>query len=57
VLEHDDWVRDSHAVTDAPCAQVDGHTRAVLTLAFNPAGSLLVSGAGDNTCRLWGVRG
>jgi WD40 repeat protein len=50
-------VRDSHAVTDAPCAQVDGHTRAVLTLAFNPAGSLLVSGAGDNTCRLWGVRG
>jgi transducin (beta)-like 1 len=50
-------VRDSHAVPDAPRAQVDGHTRAVLTLAFNPAGSLLVSGAGDNTCRLWGVRG
>lgn len=32
-----------------------GHEKPVLTLAFNPAGTLLASGSGDNTVRLWQV--
>jgi WD40 repeat protein len=32
-----------------------GHDKPVLTLAFNPAGTMLASGSGDNTVRLWGL--
>jgi WD40 repeat protein len=34
---------------------IDAHDKPILTLAFHPAGTLLVSGGGDNVIRLWGV--
>lgn len=36
-------------------ATLDGHERPVLSLDFNRAGTLLASGSGDNTVRLWAV--
>ncbi len=36
-------------------ATLQGHNKPVLSLAFNPAGTMLVSGSGDNTVRLWGL--
>lgn len=32
-----------------------GHRKPVLSLAFNAAGTMLASGSGDNTVRLWGM--
>ena len=32
-----------------------GHQKPILSLAFNPPGTLLASGGGDNTVRLWSV--
>ena len=32
------------------------HTRPVLSIALNPAGTMLVSGAGDNRALLWAIR-
>jgi WD40 repeat protein len=34
---------------------LDRHQKPVLSLAFNGAGTLLASGSGDNTVRLWGI--
>jgi WD40 repeat protein len=34
---------------------LSAHTRPVMSLAFNPSGTLLVSGSGDNTVRIWGI--
>lgn len=36
---------------------LEGHTKPVLSLAFNPAGTMLASGSGDNTVRVWGMPG
>jgi WD40 repeat protein len=33
-----------------------GHSKAIMTLAFSPDGSLLASGSSDNTARLWAIR-
>lgn len=38
-------------------ATLDGHTAPVDSLAFNPAGTLLVSGAEDGTVFFWGLPG
>jgi len=35
--------------------ELGGQEKPVLALAFNPAGTLLVSGSGDNQVRLWGL--
>ena len=32
---------------------LEGHTEAVLNVAFSPDGSKLASGSGDTTVRLW----
>ena len=34
-----------------------GHEKPVMSLAFNAAGTLLVSGGGDNSVRVWSVPG
>ena len=34
---------------------LSAHRRPVLALDFNPAGTLLASGAGDNQVMLWAV--
>lgn len=34
---------------------LEGHEKPVMALAFNPAGTLLATGSGDNTVRLWRV--
>lgn len=36
-------------------ATFTGHLKPVMALAFHPAGTLLVSGSGDNTVRLWHI--
>jgi WD40 repeat protein len=36
-------------------AKLEGHTYPVLTLAFSPDGSHLVSGSGDTTLRIWDI--
>ena len=41
--------------SDAPLVMLPGHAKPVLAVAFHPLGSLIVSGGGDNTVRLWGV--
>ena len=32
---------------------LEGHTNAVLSVAFSPDGDTIASGSGDNTIRLW----
>jgi WD40 repeat protein len=34
---------------------LQGHDKPVLTLAFNPAGTMLTFGSGDNSVKLWGI--
>lgn len=36
-----------------PLVAVSEHTKPILALAFNPTGSLLLTGSGDNTVRMW----
>ncbi|GAB4331126.1 MAG: hypothetical protein Kow00117_16380 [Phototrophicales bacterium] len=33
-----------------------GHEKPIMSLAFNPAGTLLASASGDNTVRLWSIK-
>jgi WD40 repeat protein len=35
--------------------QLRGHTRGVASLTFHPDGSVLASGSGDGTLRLWKI--
>jgi len=32
---------------------LEGHTEAINTIAFNPAGTLLASGGDDKTIKIW----
>ena len=34
---------------------LDGHEKPIMSVAFNPTGTLLASGSGDNTLCLWAV--
>jgi WD40 repeat protein len=47
ILQHGPQARS------APVVELAGHDKPVLTLDFNPAGTLLASGSGDNTVKLW----
>jgi len=33
-----------------------GHEKPVMSLTFNPAGTLLATGSGDNSVRLWAIQ-
>ncbi len=37
-------------------ATLSAHVKPVMTLAFNPIGTMLISGGGDNTVRVWSVQ-
>lgn len=41
--------------TTSALITLTGHQKPVMSLAFNPTGTLLASGSGDNTVKLWGV--
>ena len=43
--------------SDKPVTTLDGHTNWVISLAFTPDGSTLVSGSSDRTVRLWSLPG
>ncbi|KAL9143823.1 hypothetical protein ABFS82_14G259400 [Erythranthe guttata] len=43
----------SSAIPNIDVTVLRGHTSEVFTCAWNPAGSLLASGAGDSTARIW----
>lgn len=36
-------------------AAIDGHQGAILCAAFSPTGSMLATGSGDNTARIWDI--
>lgn len=40
---------------DDALAVIDAHEKPVLSVAFNPSGTLLASASGDNRVKLWGV--
>jgi WD40 repeat protein len=46
---------DTAATKEQAVNVLMGHEKPVLSLAFNPAGTLLASASGDNTVRLWQV--
>jgi WD40 repeat protein len=48
-------IEQGEASADAALVTLRGHERPVLALAFSPAGTLLTSGSGDNSVRLWAV--
>jgi len=43
-------------MSGAPIALLEGHSHSVTSVAFSPGGSLLASGSGDHTLRLWDVK-
>lgn len=48
-------IRTGKVSVDDALVTLTGHQKPVMSLAFNPAGTLLASGSGDNTVRLWSV--
>lgn len=46
-------VGDGEAGMDDALIALESHTKPVLSLAFNPAGTLLATVSGDNTVRVW----
>lgn len=51
----DQVLRDRECDKLSAIATLTDHTKAVISLAFNTAGTLLATASGDNTVRLWGV--
>ncbi|KAL9172326.1 hypothetical protein ABFS82_03G038400 [Erythranthe guttata] len=44
-------------IPDSDVTVLEGHTSEVFACAWNPTGSLLASGSGDSTARIWTVEG
>jgi WD40 repeat protein len=49
-------IHKGYVEPSAALATLDPHRKPVLTVAFNPSGTLLASGSGDNTVRLYAVK-
>jgi U3 small nucleolar RNA-associated protein 13 len=45
-----------HVPSGALLVAIDAHEKPVMALDFNPTGTMLVSGSGDNTLKLWAVK-
>ena len=46
---------DMNEFSEQPLAQLAGHSKPVLTVAFHPTGNMIGSGSGDHTARLWAI--
>lgn len=49
-------LREGHADISAALHTLTAHEKPVLSVAFNRTGTLLATGGGDNTVRLWAVK-
>jgi len=50
-----DVLMNKRIMPDQALARIDIHQKPVMSVAFNPAGTLLTTASGDNTVRLWGI--
>lgn len=48
-------INDNDVSMDGALMTLEGHSKPVLSVSFNPAGTILATASGDNTVRLWGV--
>jgi WD40 repeat protein len=51
----DQVLRDRESDKLTAIAHLEEHAKPIISLAFNPSGTLLATASGDNTIRLWGI--